>query len=76
MVVGLVVSVDLKYHRDRTRPTHQYSFRVGKVRKALRYDADYFMVHRLSTSVERERALGPRLGLTLDICVNECAGSG
>ena len=45
VVVGLVVSLDLKYHRNRTRPTHQYSFRVGKVRKALRHDADYFVVY-------------------------------
>ena len=75
VVVGLVACVDLKYHRDRTRPTHQYSFRVGEVRKALRHDADYFAMYGLSASVKRERALGPSLGLILNICVDECAGS-
>ena len=75
MVVGSVASVNLKYDRDCTRPTHQHSFDVGKVRKACRYDADHCVVYRLAASVERERALGPRLrGLTLDIRVNECAG--
>ena len=64
VVVGLVAYVDLKYHRDRTRPTHQYSFRVGEVCKALRYDADYFAVYRLPAFVKRERAFGPVLVLS------------
>ena len=62
VVVGLIASVDLKYHRDRTRPTHQYSSRVGKVPKALRHNADYFVVYRITAPVERERAFVPRLG--------------
>ena len=75
VVAGLVACVDLKYHRDRTRLTHQYSFRVGEVCKALRYDAVYFAVYRLPGFVKRERALGPSRGLILDICVDERAGS-
>ena len=69
------MSVNLKYDRDCTRPTHQDSFDVGQVRKACRYNADHCVVYRLAAFVERERAFGPCLGLTLEKRVNECAGS-
>ena len=75
VVTGLFARVDLNNHRDRTRSTHQYSFRVGKVCKALRHDADHIAMRRLPGFIKREWALGPSRCLILDICANECAGS-
>ena len=71
MVTGRLVHVDLNCYRDRTRPAHHYPFRMGEVRKSLRYDADHAAMHSFPGFIKRGWALGPNFGLVLGICANE-----
>ena len=75
MITGFLMRVDLNYYRDRTRPAHQYPFRVGEVCKALRHDADHVAMHRFPEFIKRGWALGPCFCPVLDMCANEFAGN-